>query len=649
MIAICPENSNSRGTFVESRIPEESIRSSQPHHLTDQMHLNSHRDFLSVERTLGARWSRRLAWLETTIQILAVGLIIMRLGFPGTEAAQATSLAVAVWLCMATLCGTATLRYRLTRNRLAYRLEHRSVIGVYLFWLAGTLPLLLFAPWSVDWPVFWGTRWDLIVHWSEFSLLLRVALGGAEGVRNLYVLGWSPALILVLSFVFLIGAGSVLLWLPAARVAGAELQSDYPTWLTAFYTSTSACCVTGLVIVDTGTYWSRTGQTIIMILIQIGGLGIMTFGAFVTLFSGRAMQVGEGVMFRDLFESDQIANVRRLVVSILVFTFGSELIGGVLLWGLWPELAVADRLFYCAFHSIAAFCNAGFALTPNNASFVGYGVYWQVWGVIAGLVIVGGLGFGVLHDTLFYFAALIHNWRQGSQLGCGPKPRAKLGVNAALVLLTTAGLLVGGTAALYFLDQGGAVGREQGFPAQISAAWFQSVIARTAGFNSIDIGAMQPAAKLTLIILMFIGASPVSTGGGVKTASFAIGGLAFWALMRGRERVEIWGRTIPDSTVKRAASIAGVGAIVVIVTTLLLTILEPRADQFLDLLFEATSAFGTVGLSTGISAKLTQASLLVIALTMFVGRVGPLTLFLAVVGREAVGRYQYPAEKITLG
>ena len=616
--------------------------------IKQQMNDATRRDPLSEQFTPRAVWSRRLEWVERAIQILCAFAIAIHWGFhtlTSAQTAQVTNIVVGglIWLGCSTI-----IRYRLCRNKEQFRLEQRSIAGVYLVWVIGLGIILLLAPWTTDVAVFWSTRWTLAVRWSEILMLVRIVLGGSEAVRNLHVLGWSPALILVLSFVFLDLVGAALLWLPASRAPGAESQTHISTWMAALYTSTSACCVTGLVIVDTGAYWSRTGQVIILCLFQIGGLGIMTFGGFVALFSGRAMQMGEGAMFQELFESDRVASVRRMVVSILVFTFVAEFVGAILLWNVWPELPLGDRAFYCVFHSVAAFCNAGFALMPKNANFVGYGMYWQVWGVIAGLVIVGGLGFGVLHDTVFYLRTRYRNLRIETSFVRGPRPRATLGLNAAIVLLTTAILLVGGTVGLLILDRGGAIGKLP--PAEaVSAAWFQSTIARTAGFNSVDIAALQPASKLLLIILMFIGASPVSTGGGVKTASLAVAVLAFLSVLRGRDQVEIWGRTIAEATVKRASLIIGSGLIVVVVSTLLLTVFEQRGELFLDHLFETTSAFGTVGLSTGISANLSLPSLFVIIVTMFMGRVGPLTLFIAVGGRNVGARYQYPTEKITLG
>lgn len=592
------------------------------------------------------RWSRYLQRLDGVLVTSALIAVVLRFGLPDLATLFVQLLSLLIVGSIVSLCTSSVVRYLFSRHRYQFLTSERTILGIHAFWVAGLVPLLLFGTGGED---YFEQRWELVLRWSEIVILLRAAVGGAEAVRNLHQIGFSPALVLVTSFVALIFCGTILLALPAARIPGAELSSTYPIWLIALYTSTSASCVTGLVIVDTGSYWSPAGQFIIMCLIQIGGLGIMTFGGFVGLISGRATQVGEDVMFRDLFDSDQIVNVRKMMLAILLFTLGSELLGAILLWGMWPELPFGQRVFYCCFHSIAAFCNAGFALPKNNANLIGYGGLWQVWGVIAGLVIVGGLGFGVLNDTATYLKTILLNQLRGRSFLRGHRPIARLGVNSGLVLLTTLVLLVGGTAGLYFLDDDGAIGSLQNPWDRLSAAWFQSVIARTAGFNTIDIAQLHVSSKLLIMALMFIGASPVSTGGGIKTTNLAIGVLSLITILRGRDHVEIWGRSISDSIVRKAATIMGTGGVIVIAATMCLCIFEGQQSQFLDYLFECTSAFATVGLSTGISGKLSQPSLLVITVTMFIGRVGQLTLFVALAGRVAGAHYQYPNERIALG
>lgn len=594
--------------------------------------------------TRKSRWLKRLELFGLIIGLCAV---TSHMGQHQLADWHLTSLGGIILASMSWLTASILWRCRLARNPWIFLEEQRVTLLVYGVWLLG----VLLAPlWSQSWEVgdsFAERMGQGLLHWSEFWLLVRFGLGVSETARDVYQLGWNPAVILVLSFVLLIALGTFLLWLPSSRRPNAIAPEHISPLIAALYTSTSACCVTGLVVVNTREYWSPSGQFIIMCLIQLGGLGILTFGGFAALISGRQMQVGEGALLRDLFEADQVAKVKRMVISILVFTFGSELIGAVLLWGVWPELPFGERVFYCAFHAIAGFCNAGFSLQPLNSNFFGYGLYWQVWGVIAGLVILGGLGFGTLYESVKYIRIKCANLLRRDYLR-SHRERARLSISSRLALWMTALLLVGGTIGLWVLDQSGSIGKLS-FWEGVSGAWFQSVVARTAGFNTIDIGGMTPAAKFLLIILMFIGASPVSTGGGVKTVSFAVILLALRSILIGRDRVEIWGRTIPEATVKRASAIFGSALMVVIVATLLITVFENRAALFLDHLFEATSAFGTVGLSTGISPQMTIPSLLTVVVTMFIGRVGPLTLFVAIAGREAAGRYQYPEERITLG
>ncbi|HEX6986419.1 MAG TPA: potassium transporter TrkG, partial [Planctomycetaceae bacterium] len=350
-------------------------------------------------------------------------------------------------------------------------------------------------------------------------------------------------------------------------------------------------------------------------------------------------------------------DVRRLVFAILAFTFGSELIGAVLLSGLWADKPPAEQAYYSLFHAVSAFCNAGFDLTGR--SFLGLGTRWQVWGVIAGLVIVGGLGFGTLYN-LSHAALTRLRWGRRAPakdrpLPFGPKVAsgrpARLTVTTRLVLLTTALLLAAGTA-WHYVFEAAPGGTAYGLPPEqrLADAWFQSVIYRTAGFNTVDHAQLRPATKLVAVVLMFIGAAPVSCGGGVKTAAVAVVALAFASIMRGRPHAEAFGRAIPDEVVKRALAVVILGAATLITVTLALTAFEDGTDiPPLDLLFESASACGTVGVSTGITPRLSPASQVVLIVAMFLGRVGPLTLLLGLAGQRQVAEYDYPEERVTLG
>jgi trk system potassium uptake protein len=332
------------------------------------------------------------------------------------------------------------------------------------------------------------------------------------------------------------------------------------------------------------------------------------------------------------------------VFTILIFTLGAELIGAVLISGLWADLPFAERVRFSLFHSVSAFCNAGFSLTEN--SFVGMGNRWQVWGGVAGLIVTGSMGFAVLYNVGLVLKSKFSSLKTRPMFNL-PRQRIQLSLTSKIAGGTTIILLIAGAIGYGMLESMAPV--EDGSQVTLEESWFQSVTFRTAGFNTVDHGDMQPATKLFAILLMFVGASPGSTGGGVKTVCFAITILSLLSVLRGRQRVEVLGRTIPEDLVNRALTIISLGILMVMCSTMLLVLFENQPALFLDHLFEATSAFATVGVSTGVTAGLQSPSKMVLVATMFIGRVGPLTLLIAMAGRTQGARYQYPFERVTLG
>jgi len=371
----------------------------------------------------------------------------------------------------------------------------------------------------------------------------------------------------------------------------------------------------------------------------------MTCGAFFAVLAGRHLPIRESATLRDMLESERLGDVRRLLLTIVTFTLFAELIGAVLLSGLWSHQPTGQRIYYSLFHAVSAFCNAGFSLTEN--SFVGRGTRWQVWGVMSGLIIIGGLGFAVLYNVTLAVKSRVAAIRVQPLVNL-PRNLVRMTLTSKLVIATTAALLLLGAAG-YNLLESAATSDGEPISKRICDAWFQSVTFRTAGFHTVDHGELQPATKLFAVMLMYVGASPGSTGGGVKTVCFALTVLALLSILRGRQRVEIMGRRIPDVLINRALTIMALGLLVILTCTMLLVIFEQQPERFLDHLFEATSAFGTVGVSTGITPKLTAPSKLVLMATMFLGRVGPLTLLIALAGRMKEARYDYPIERVTLG
>lgn len=470
--------------------------------------------------------------------------------------------------------------------------------------------------------------------WWQMTIAVWSAMGLLEIFHHVSSAQWNPAFVLVLSFVALIVVGTALLMLPFAR-QGSE-RADLST---ALFTATSAVCVTGLTVVDTGSYWTRGGQTLIILLIQLGGLGIMTCGAFFSLLVGGGLQFREMQMMGNLLERQVASEVRRLLFRIVFFTITIELLGAMCLSGLWADRPLSEQIFYSLFHSISAFCNAGFSLQPQN--FEGLGDRWQVWGILAGLVILGGLGFSVLDELWLAFRRSILR----EQL----RRRRALQLSSRLALVTTIILLALGTVGYCGLEGRALATGTKPLGPFVAEAWFQSVTARTAGFNTVPISELSEPTKLLLMALMFIGASPGSTGGGVKTVSIAVLVLTLRAVMRSRDHAEAFQRTIPQPQVYRAALIVASSAVMLFVMTTALLIVENRSGHFLEYAFETQSALATVGLSTGITPELTKGGRMVIALAMFVGRVGPLTLIMSLARVEQPDRFRYPAESVALG
>lgn len=439
----------------------------------------------------------------------------------------------------------------------------------------------------------------------------------------------SPPWIVILTFVCIIVLGTLLLSLPKSTAPGKET-----TLLSALFTATSATCVTGLIVVDTGSHFSLMGQIIILCLIQIGGLGLMTFTSFFALVLGRGIGIKDRVVLRDIFDYTNPGMITRLVLSILGITFTIEAIGALLLYSQFlPQIKDSSFCIYSAiFHSISAFCNAGFSLYQD--SFIGYGAHLGINLIMGILIILGGLGFMVLINLL--------HWRPSRFKRKGKS----LTVQTKLVLITSSLLILMG-ALFLLIGEGDEVLKGLSLKEKLLGAFFQSITARTAGFNTLNIANLTNFSAFLLIILMFIGASPGSTGGGIKTSTFATLLLTVRSMARRKSRVEVFKRTIPRMVTYQALCVGILALGWISISTLFLSLTEKA--PFINILFEDLSAFGTVGLSRGITRNLTSAGKIIIILTMLIGRIGPLTLALAIGGRRVSEPYEYPEEKIMIG
>lgn len=462
--------------------------------------------------------------------------------------------------------------------------------------------------------------------------------------------GHNPSRTLVVSFVVLIVTGAILLMLPKSTPGRGSLRL-----IDALFTSTSATCVTGLVVVNTGRDFTFMGQVIILVLIQLGALGIVVFGAVFALLLGQALTLRETVAMQDLLSTETASRIGRTILFVFILTIVIEAGGALALFGMWDNAAAwnpqtQSRSFFSIFHAISAFCNAGFDLLGD--SMVRYNRQWQVYGVICPLIVLGGLGFGVLYNLVnLFFDRLRLIWirRVRRQLFLTGEPPMRMRLQSKIVLSVSGVLLVTGAAAILLFEQFSGAPKPAG-PPDVLGAIFQSISARTAGFNTIPIAEMTQSSKLVLMLLMFIGGSPGSTAGGIKTVTLAVILTAVVATLRKRTDLELFHRSIRLVVLRRAVTIAVLFVVAILVATMALTITErshyPRDFTLLDLAFEVVSAICTVGLSTGVTPLLTDAGKLIIIAVMLIGRLGPLTLLAALTFNLRTVRYDYPEEVV---
>jgi len=409
--------------------------------------------------------------------------------------------------------------------------------------------------------------------------------------------------------------------------------------LTALFLATSAVCVTGLSVVDVSSYYSPFGQAVLLLLFQIGGLGYMTATTFLLALIGRRFSLREKLTLQQSLDLPGMRGSVQVVKSIIATTLIFEISGTIaLLPAFWQGDNLAYSLWLALFHSVSAFNNAGFSLFPD--SLVRYGASPHVNTVISLLIISGGIGYQVIME--------VYLWLRTVFLPKRYDPKFLFSLNFKVVTTTTLFLLMAGSLGLLLTELNNPNLVNFSWSQKLWSAWFQAVTARTAGFNTVDIGLMTPTALFILIVLMFIGASPSGTGGGVKTTTIRILSSCISAALHGREEVTLYQRQIPSLLILKAVGVVVGSMGVVILTTALLSISD-RQIPFIQLLFEATSAFATVGLSTGITANLSPVGQLVIILTMYTGRVGVLLLMAAFSGKAKPSLIKYPEEYLLVG
>ncbi|MBU5440245.1 TrkH family potassium uptake protein [Tissierella sp. MSJ-40] len=443
-------------------------------------------------------------------------------------------------------------------------------------------------------------------------------------INRLKKLELNPPRVLALGFGSLILIGAFLLNLPIAAKNGESIG-----FINALFTSASSVCVTGLVVVNTAQYWSLFGQIVIICLIQMGGLGFMTMATIVALILGKKITLKERLIIKEQLNQETMSGLVKLTKYVILSTFAIEGIGVLLLSTRFiPIYGLKKGIWFSVFHAISAFCNAGFDILGNSITpFVGDFIINMTIGM---LIIVGGLGFYVYIDI------------------SKNKRLRKLHLHSKLVLSITTVLLVAGTLIILVIEYNNpstlgnlTIGEK------MLASFFQSVISRTAGFNSVDIGGLYDTTAFVMIILMFIGGSPGSTAGGIKTTTFGTIVLTTIGVIKGNKDVVAYKKRISNDIINRSLAIATIGITLIIIVSIVLTITEKAT--FLDVLFETTSAFGTVGLTRGITPNLTNIGKIIITLTMYAGRVGPLTMVFAFAQKQKVSQYRFSEGNIMVG
>lgn len=436
-----------------------------------------------------------------------------------------------------------------------------------------------------------------------------------------------------LGFLAIITIGTLLLMLPISTQSG-----DWNSWVVALFTTTSAVCVTGHIVVDTGTYFSGWGQGIIVALIQVGGLGYMVSTTFLLLLLGRKFGLRDKIAIQQSLDRRMMQGSAQLVQSVIAITLLFELTGVFILLGVFvPQYGWSQGVWLSIFHSVSAWNNAGFSLFSNNL--VGYQSSLVIHLVIPTLVILGGIGYETLFEAYLW----------GRDRLLGKKERMIFSLNFRVVTSTTLVLLLLGTVAVFLIEiRNPATLAPLRFSDQILAAWFQSMTARTAGFNSIDVGKMTTAGLFLTIGLMFVGASPGGTGGGVKTTTLRILAGCTRSILQGREDVCMYEREIPLSLILKAIGVFLGSIMTVMIATTVIAFTDPTVD-FIQILFEVVSAFGTVGLSTGITASLSVVAKLTLVATMYIGRVGVLLLMSAMLGDPKPRKVHYSEEFLLVG
>lgn len=468
-----------------------------------------------------------------------------------------------------------------------------------------------------------------------FYFLLRLMVF----VRHIYDIYFNPAIVFVGSFMILVLTGAFLLMLPSATTHGI-------TFTNALFTATSATCVTGLVVLDTSADFTSVGQSIIIVLIQLGGIGILTFTSFFAFFFRGSSSFKEGLNTGSFISHEGLRDVFRAALNVVILTLSVETIGAIFIYSsIIDNKAIDNEFFFSVFHSISAFCNAGFSTVPggmlNEYLKFDYYLHW----ILMILIVLGGLGHNIVFNFYQYFKTFVEELFEKKIVH---KKIRIITVNSKMVLYTTLILLIGGFGFLFLSEYNNTLLQHDTLFGKITAASFSAVSPRTAGFDAIDYSKMTVPSLLLVIFLMWIGGSPASTAGGIKTSTFALATLNIFAVARGKDRIQIFGRRISADSTSRAFAILSISLLTIGVSIMAILIFEPKGTPILTVAFECFSAYSTVGLSLNFTPTITEPSKYVLMACMFIGRIGMLNLMVGLLRRMNHQFYEYPKENILI-
>lgn len=472
----------------------------------------------------------------------------------------------------------------------------------------------------------------------EYGLLFYFFFRLSFLLRKVYSIYFNPAILFVGSFAIIALAGTFLLQLPSATTHGISFTD-------ALFTATSATAVTGLIVLDTAKDFTPMGQTVLMVLFQIGGLGMLTFTSFFAYFFKSGASFKESLYMRDILGHDKLNSVMRTVMQIVIFSLILEGIGALIIYNsLDAKNSFSGRSFFAIFHAISAYCNAGFSLASDNLHSPGLRFNYAIQWVIMGLIVFGGLGYHIAYNIIQYFKKLAVNiFSKKNRVFIS----RVINLNTKIVLYTTLILLIAGTTFFIFSEKNTVLPEHGTLFGKFTTAMFASVTARTAGFNTVDMANFSIPGILFMIFLMWVGASPASTGGGIKTSTFALATLNIFTIARNKKYIEIGTRRVASEAVNRAFAIISISLASIGCGILLLLIFDPQFS-LLQIAFEAFSAFGTVGLTMGITPLLSEPSKYVIIFLMFLGRIGMLNLLIGILKNMHQTDYAYPEENILI-